>query len=234
MSIRNVDETPTTEAVLARTAEVAGARNDAALAAMLGTSRQVVAGWKKRGTIPHQKVCDFAQSQGASLDYLLLGRKPERLALDEILLAEIHAMLCEQGMVTVSPDTVGGKGLGQRLQTLRKRAGLSQTDLANMAAVGRPTISRLERGESNPPLDVVTKLVGPLLPYGLDLEWLLLGGDEMPTEVPSRLLRHITLVYNQVAHLRDADDRARSIAGAVALLNALTGEHATTSQSATH
>lgn len=64
-------------AVLERVARLIDARNDAALAEALGTSRQVLSGWRKRGTIPYEKLVEFAQGfKDVSLNYLLWGENP--------------------------------------------------------------------------------------------------------------------------------------------------------------
>jgi transcriptional regulator with XRE-family HTH domain len=44
----------------------------------------------------------------------------------------------------------------------RARAGLSQTGLADVAGVSRQTISEIERGTTNPSLDVLDRIVGAL------------------------------------------------------------------------
>lgn len=61
-------------AVLGRLSEVAGARNDAALARALGVSRQSLSSWRKRGPVPFEVTVKFAAERGLSLDFLLLGR----------------------------------------------------------------------------------------------------------------------------------------------------------------
>jgi len=43
------------------------------IAIELGVSPQVLGTWKKRGTIPYEKICEFAEIKSISLDYLLLG-----------------------------------------------------------------------------------------------------------------------------------------------------------------
>lgn len=42
------------------------------------------------------------------------------------------------------------KALGDRIQKLRKKQGLSQLDLANEADIPLSQIGRIERGENNP------------------------------------------------------------------------------------
>ncbi|MDW7745862.1 helix-turn-helix domain-containing protein [Halomonas sp.] len=67
-------------AVLDRLARLTGAQTDAALADVLGTSRQVLSGWRKRGTIPYEKLVEFAQSsEDVSLNYLLWGEEPRSI-----------------------------------------------------------------------------------------------------------------------------------------------------------
>lgn len=213
---------PSVQVILERLAEVTGCKNDSALARKLNASRQSLSKWRSRGSVPYQLLTDFAATNDISLDYLLLGRKPNCLALDLNLLLEIHTNLREKWAEKSKSRVVVTDGFGERLKILRKRAGLSQTELGELAATGRPTISRIERGESNPPLDVVIKLAIKLLPKDNDMDWLLLGCEGALGENSDNRLHHIALIYNQVVHLEDPQDRARSIAGALDMLHALT------------
>ena len=47
------------------------------------------------------------------------------------------------------------KALGDRIQKLRKKQGLSQLDLANEADVPLSQIGRIERGETNPTISTL-------------------------------------------------------------------------------
>ena len=60
-------------AVLGRVAKLTRVNTDAALAEALGTSRQVLSGWKKRGTIPFDRLCELAIERDLSLDYILIS-----------------------------------------------------------------------------------------------------------------------------------------------------------------
>jgi len=62
------------EAVLRRLSEIAGAKNDSALARALEVPPQNVSAWRARGTVPYEVVATFAARRGVSLDYILLGR----------------------------------------------------------------------------------------------------------------------------------------------------------------
>lgn len=53
---------------------VAGATSDSALARALDVSKQTVAAWRLRDSIPLAVVVDFAITNAVSLDFLLLGR----------------------------------------------------------------------------------------------------------------------------------------------------------------
>jgi XRE family transcriptional regulator, regulator of sulfur utilization len=44
----------------------------------------------------------------------------------------------------------------------RKRAGLNQQQLADLTGIGQSEISRIERGQANPTLDTIDRLVSPL------------------------------------------------------------------------
>ena len=48
------------------------------------------------------------------------------------------------------------------LVAARKRAGLSQQQLADLSGVGQSEISRIENGQGNPTLDTLDRIVGPL------------------------------------------------------------------------
>jgi transcriptional regulator with XRE-family HTH domain len=68
--------------------------------------------------------------------------------------------------------------LAQRIETIRKGAGLSVIGLAQLLGVHRSYIYKLERGEaSNPSQDFASRLKEKL---GVDLSWLLTGEGERP------------------------------------------------------
>ena len=55
------------------------------------------------------------------------------------------AALVALGLTLAGRNLPGGKTLGERLTTLRRRRGLSQHDLARLVGVTRPTVGALER-----------------------------------------------------------------------------------------
>lgn len=52
---------------------VVGVKSDLELSNALGAPKQTVASWRKRESIPLERLIDFAISNGASLDWLVLG-----------------------------------------------------------------------------------------------------------------------------------------------------------------
>lgn len=62
------------EDILARVASVSGAKSDAAIARALKVTPQAVGNARKRGSIPYEGICLFAEERGISLDYLFFGR----------------------------------------------------------------------------------------------------------------------------------------------------------------
>lgn len=54
------------------------------------------------------------------------------------------------------------KALGDRIQKLRKKQGLSQLDLANEADVPLSQIGRIERGENNPTISTLYVIANAL------------------------------------------------------------------------
>lgn len=84
------------EKVLERLATVTGAHNDAELARALNSSRQSLSKWRSRGSIPYEKLHSFAEENGASLDYLLLGKEVdggENGGIDKAVFDEVWAAL---------------------------------------------------------------------------------------------------------------------------------------------
>jgi hypothetical protein len=79
------------EAVLARVASVAGVTRDIDVARILGVRKQALPTWRQRGTVPYDRLMVFAQERGVSLDYLLLGRRPE--GIDTSVFAKVLTAL---------------------------------------------------------------------------------------------------------------------------------------------
>lgn len=50
------------------------------------------------------------------------------------------------------------KRLGEKLRLLRKREGLTQTQLADMLGVDHTHVGKMERGERTPSLEILIKL----------------------------------------------------------------------------
>lgn len=68
---------------------------------------------------------------------------------------------------------------GQRLQELRRRAGLSQDALAERLEVSRQAVSKWERDEAMPETDKVVRIAQL---FGVSLDSLLLGKDYTPSQ----------------------------------------------------
>jgi transcriptional regulator with XRE-family HTH domain len=62
------------------------------------------------------------------------------------------------------------KGLGKAIKTAREKAGMNQPALANAIGVSPMMVSRYERGENKPRLELLVDRIAPLL--GLDAELL--------------------------------------------------------------
>jgi len=82
-----------------RLALYAGSNTDVAIGKILEVSRQAIANARKRNVPPFEKICNFAISEGVSIDYLLLGKveeKEEPIAIDTQIFKEV---VCEFEMV---------------------------------------------------------------------------------------------------------------------------------------
>ena len=90
--------------------------------------------------------------------------------------------------------------LGRRLKALRKRAAMTQEELAERAGINPKYISGIERGRENPTLDTLLRLarelgVQPVELFDFDLEGMTAAGmKKTATELLKRLdavtLRH--------------------------------------------
>ena len=69
--------------------------------------------------------------------------------------------------------------LNEKIMYCRKKAGLSQLDLADLLGVSRQSVSKWETGESNPDISKITPLAKA---FGVTADWLL--SEEEPVEVP--------------------------------------------------
>lgn len=67
--------------------------------------------------------------------------------------------------------------LNEKILYCRKKAGLSQLDLADRLGVSRQSVSKWETGEANPD---VTKIPLLVKEFGVSADWLL--SDEAPEE----------------------------------------------------
>ena len=64
--------------------------------------------------------------------------------------------------------------IAERLQELRKRAGYSQEQVAEMLGISRQAISKWESGQGNPEIDNVVKLTEI---YNVSADYILLGRE---------------------------------------------------------
>ncbi len=101
-------------------------------------------------------------------------------------------------------------GIGNDLvREARKRAGLSQRELAERAGTTQSAIARIETGRSTPSFDTVFKLVRLC---GLDLELMLVERDDsdwaqaerLRSLTPEQRLRRMERIAHQMRELRDA------------------------------
>ena len=68
------------EEIIERIKRAESLRYDTDVAMMLGAEKKHIGPWKARGQIPWERVLEYARQSGVSLDYLVLGRGPERVA----------------------------------------------------------------------------------------------------------------------------------------------------------
>ena len=101
------------------------------------------------------------------------------------------------------------RDLGRRLKTLRKRAALTQEDLAERAGLNPKYISGIERGRENPTLDTLLRLAKelgaqPVELFDFDLEGMTAAGmrkaaaelmRQLDTESLRRALRLLRAAY---------------------------------------
>lgn len=144
-------------AIFGRIAERTGARQDADIAAALGVSSQVFANWKARGTIPFEKLCQFASENRVSLDWLILDRGSASVsqALDTSLFGELFQTLAkgaeQMGEAPSSAFVIGhacssyGIAAAKSEAAGRRAAGLREVHRA-LAAFARAKASLIKQG----------------------------------------------------------------------------------------
>ena len=108
--------------------------------------------------------------------------------------------------------------LGEKILAARKKAGLSQTDLADLVGVSRQSVSKWETGESSPE-------AGNLLPVARALnvttDWLL-SEDELPAPVQDtapdwvdRLPKNISALIKQYGWIYCAKEAGKALIGLI-------------------
>lgn len=144
-------------AIFNRVAERTGARQDTEIAAALGVSAQAFANWRARGTIPFEKLCQFASKNRVSLDWLVLGRGSASVgqALDTVLFGELFQTLAkgaeQMGEAASSAFVIGhacssyGIAAEQPEAERRRAAGLREVHRA-LAAFARAKASLMKQG----------------------------------------------------------------------------------------
>lgn len=68
------------EEIIARIKRIESLRFDTDVAVVLGAEKRHIGPWKARGQIPWERLLEYARQSGISLDYLVLGRGPVRVA----------------------------------------------------------------------------------------------------------------------------------------------------------
>ena len=71
----------------------------------------------------------------------------------------------------------------EKMMDLRKKAGMSQEELADRLGVSRQAVSRWELGSTQPDAPNLLKLSDL---FGVSIDWLLRDGDTAEAEVPQR------------------------------------------------
>jgi transcriptional regulator with XRE-family HTH domain len=101
---------------------------------------------------------------------------------------------------------------GMLVREARKRAGLTQRQLAELVGVAQPTIARIETGVSEPGLDTVRRM---LFECGLELDVRLVPSDEATwlTAAANLRLGPEARVRQHGSALRFAEAGRRALAG---------------------
>lgn len=117
------------------------------------------------------------------------------------------------GRSLATPLTIRGMGVGKRIRSLRKAAGLAQGKLAALAEMPQSTLSSIEHGDSETPRgDHLLRLASVLK---VSQDWLITGqGSPVPMVQPGIDESELLLIY------RDLTDTSRAalIASARAML----------------
>lgn len=97
--------------------------------------------------------------------------------------------LGEKAIDTTRKEHNENMNLNERLQYLRKKAGYSQEQLAELLGISRQAISKWESGQGNPDIDNIVKLTKI---YQVSADYILLGREDKtntqtePTPLPPK------------------------------------------------
>lgn len=133
--------------ILDRISKLEGVKTDADIAHILKVSPQTMSTWKRRGTVPYERICAFCSAKSHSLDYVIFGDKaaPTEVSVDlvnEVIAAlrapnselrEVKLELIVEQLVSMYNSVVGISSKPQREKVLNSYINLANKQILSNA-----------------------------------------------------------------------------------------------------
>ena len=103
--------------------------------------------------------------------------------------------------------------IGIRIKKVRTSRDLKQDEFSETLGVNRHSLSRIEAGKQQPPIEMVTRIWDK---YGVDSNWILNGVDSNPSDVDSliselRYTKNLLVAKTRIINLIDQAANSNSI-----------------------
>lgn len=127
---------------------------DTALAAKFGVKQNTVANWRKRNSVPWERVLDTAAENHLNLNWLLIGEGPRYVPPDHEAAFDIDLMAITLELMEIGKTETGSRAFEFSEQILEHYHRISDryVELARDASLDRRTIVLILRYEHELPL----------------------------------------------------------------------------------
>lgn len=141
-----------------------GINKDSDFREKFNISASTLSTWKKRNSIPYEKIIEIAKDENISLDYVLKG-------IEKNISSE----------VMISSQIINNQGsIGDRIKEAREFLNINQNDFAELLNLAPQSLSRYEKNKVTPSIDFITKLSQQ---FNINSNWLINGTGEILLQV---------------------------------------------------
>jgi transcriptional regulator with XRE-family HTH domain len=169
--------------IMERLKKAANASSDNSLAEMLGVSSSGYAGYKKRNSVPMDKICKLANSLNMSIDWIMTG----------------HGSMYRESDQSSIPHL---QKINDRLIEERHRLGLKKGDMALAGGVANSTYTNYEDGSRSPDANFLAGIAE----RGADVQYILTGTRGAPkSPVSEQQAQKIVELYEALSEVQQKE-----------------------------